>query len=83
MRNFLHSQYVNIRTDTQKVAIVRKMPENIDDIPFIAEVIQGGRITIPDNVRDLFDIKEGFFVLCRLKVISRRDKKRKPKERAR
>jgi bifunctional DNA-binding transcriptional regulator/antitoxin component of YhaV-PrlF toxin-antitoxin module len=46
-----------------------------EEIPFIAEVIQGGRITIPDEVREIFDIKEGYFVLCRLRVISRRQKK--------
>ncbi|MDA4124721.1 MAG: hypothetical protein OK438_04625 [Thaumarchaeota archaeon] len=51
------------------------MAESIQEIPFIAEVIQGGRITIPDEVREIFGIKEGFFVLCNLKVISRRDKK--------
>ncbi len=51
------------------------MSETVEEIPFIAEVIQGGRITIPDEVRDLFDIKEGNFVLCKVKVIARREKK--------
>ncbi|HMD78875.1 MAG TPA: hypothetical protein VKF39_02710 [Nitrososphaerales archaeon] len=51
------------------------MSENLEEIPFIAEVIQGGRITIPDEVRDLFQIKEGHFVLCKVRVISRREKK--------
>ncbi len=51
------------------------MSEIAEEIPFIAEVIQGGRITIPDEVRELFDIKEGYFVLCKIKVISRREKK--------
>jgi bifunctional DNA-binding transcriptional regulator/antitoxin component of YhaV-PrlF toxin-antitoxin module len=51
------------------------LSEIAEEIPFIAEVIQGGRITIPDEVRELFDIKEGYFVLCKIKVISRREKK--------
>jgi bifunctional DNA-binding transcriptional regulator/antitoxin component of YhaV-PrlF toxin-antitoxin module len=46
-----------------------------EEIPFIAEVIQGGRITIPDEVREIFDIKEGYFVLCHLRVVARRQKK--------
>ena len=51
------------------------MSEVTEEIPFIAEVIQGGRITIPDEVRNLFEIKEGHFVLCKVRVISRREKK--------
>ena len=51
------------------------MSEPVEEIPFIAEVIQGGRITIPDEVRDIFEIREGFYVLCKLKVLSRREKK--------
>ena len=51
------------------------MSETVEEIPFIAEVIQGGRITIPDEVRDLFEIREGYFVLCKIRVISRREKK--------
>lgn len=51
------------------------MSEPVEEIPFIAEVIQGGRITIPDEVRDLFEIKEGYFILCKIRVISRREKK--------
>ncbi|PSN83497.1 hypothetical protein B9Q13_05985 [Candidatus Marsarchaeota G2 archaeon ECH_B_SAG-G16] len=55
------------------------MSELPEEIPFIAEVIQGGRITIPDEVREIFDIKEGYFVLCKLRVIARRQKKPKSK----
>jgi bifunctional DNA-binding transcriptional regulator/antitoxin component of YhaV-PrlF toxin-antitoxin module len=51
------------------------LSEPVEEIPFIAEVIQGGRITIPDEVRDIFEIREGFYVLCKLKVLSRREKK--------
>lgn len=58
------------------------MAESVEEIPFIAEVIQGGRITIPDEVRDLFEIKEGYFVLCKIRVISRREKKPRNKRNA-
>ncbi len=51
------------------------MSEAAEEIPFIAEVIQGGRITIPDEVRELFEIKEGYFVLCKIRVVSRREKR--------
>jgi bifunctional DNA-binding transcriptional regulator/antitoxin component of YhaV-PrlF toxin-antitoxin module len=53
------------------------LSEPVEEIPFIAEVIQGGRITIPDEVREIFDIKEGFFVLCKIRVLSRREKKKR------
>jgi bifunctional DNA-binding transcriptional regulator/antitoxin component of YhaV-PrlF toxin-antitoxin module len=43
-----------------------------DEIPFIAEVIKGGRLTIPEEIRKLMRIEEGNYVLIRLKVVSRR-----------
>jgi len=58
------------------------LSEPVEEIPFIAEVIQGGRITIPDEVRDIFEIREGFYVLCKLKVLSRREKKPRNRRRA-
>jgi len=58
------------------------LSEPVEEIPFIAEVIQGGRITIPDEVRDIFAIKEGFYVLCKLKVLSRREKKPRNRRRS-
>jgi len=48
-------------------------------MPFIAEVIKGGRLTIPEEIRKLLRIEEGNYVLIRLKVVSRKrlGKKRK------
>jgi bifunctional DNA-binding transcriptional regulator/antitoxin component of YhaV-PrlF toxin-antitoxin module len=43
-----------------------------DEIPFIAEVIKGGRLTIPEEIRKLMHIEEGNYVLIRLKVVSRK-----------
>ncbi len=51
------------------------MPKSIlaldEEIPFIAEVIKGGRLTIPEEVRKLMEIEEGNYVLIKLKVVSR------------
>jgi bifunctional DNA-binding transcriptional regulator/antitoxin component of YhaV-PrlF toxin-antitoxin module len=43
-----------------------------EEIPFIAEVIKGGRLTIPEEIRKLMRIEEGNYVLIRLKVVSRK-----------
>jgi bifunctional DNA-binding transcriptional regulator/antitoxin component of YhaV-PrlF toxin-antitoxin module len=43
-----------------------------EEMPFIAEVIKGGRLTIPEEVRKLLRIEEGNYVLIRLKVVSRK-----------
>ncbi len=43
-----------------------------EEIPFIAEVIKGGRLTIPEEIRKLMRIEEGHYVLIRLKVVSRK-----------
>jgi AbrB family looped-hinge helix DNA binding protein len=50
-----------------------------EEMPFIAEVIKGGRLTIPEEIRKLLHIEEGNYVLIRLKVVSRKrlGKKRK------
>ncbi len=41
-------------------------------MPFIAEVIKGGRLTIPEEIRKLMRINEGNYVLIKLKVVSRK-----------
>ena len=43
------------------------------DIPFFAEVTAGGRITIPEEIRKIFDIKDGDAVFCRLKIMKKKD----------
>ena len=49
------------------------MPEvSEEDIPFYAEVTAGGRITIPEEIRKIFDIKDGDAVFCRLRIIPSR-----------
>jgi len=49
------------------------------DIPFFAEVTAGGRITIPEEIRKIFEIKDGDAVFCRLQII-RKKKNDVPKE---
>jgi bifunctional DNA-binding transcriptional regulator/antitoxin component of YhaV-PrlF toxin-antitoxin module len=43
-----------------------------EEMPFIAEVIKGGRLTIPEEIRKLMRIEEGNYVLIKLKVVSRK-----------
>jgi len=47
------------------------LPQEIgdEDIPFFAEVTAGGRITIPEEIRKIFEIKDGDAVFCRLKIM--------------
>src|SRR6184192_1127135 len=42
-----------------------------EDIPFFAEVIAGGRITIPEEIRKIFGVKDGDHVMCRVRLVKR------------
>jgi len=53
-----------------------------EEIPFIAEVIKGGRLTIPEEIRTLMNIEEGNYVLMKLKVISRKRLGKRPRNHA-
>jgi bifunctional DNA-binding transcriptional regulator/antitoxin component of YhaV-PrlF toxin-antitoxin module len=46
--------------------------ESMDEMPFVAEVIKGGRITIPEEIRKLMRVDEGNYVLIKLKILSRK-----------
>jgi len=52
-----------------------KMPTEATDgdIPFFAEVKAGGRITIPEEIRKIFEIKDGDAVFCRIKIMKKKD----------
>jgi bifunctional DNA-binding transcriptional regulator/antitoxin component of YhaV-PrlF toxin-antitoxin module len=43
-----------------------------DEIPFFVEVTAGGRITIPEEIRKIFQIKDGDAVFCRLRIMPKR-----------
>lgn len=43
-----------------------------EDIPFFAEVTAGGRVTIPEEIRKIFEIKDGDAVFCRLKIMPKK-----------
>jgi hypothetical protein len=49
------------------------LPIQVDeeDIPFFAEVIAGGRITIPEEIRKVFGVKDGDHVMCRVRLVKR------------
>jgi AbrB family looped-hinge helix DNA binding protein len=51
-----------------------------EDIPFFAEVTAGGRITIPEEIRKIFEIKDGDAVFCRLKIMPKKKINSTPKE---
>ena len=44
-----------------------------DDIPFFAELTAGGRITIPEEIRKIFEIKDGDAVFCRIKIMKKKE----------
>ncbi len=44
-----------------------------DEIPFFAEVTACGRITIPEEIRKIFEIKDGDAVFCRIKIMRKKD----------
>lgn len=44
-----------------------------EDIPFFAEVIAGGRITIPEEIRKIFGVKDGDHVMCRVRLVKKAD----------
>jgi len=48
-----------------------RMPVELheEEIPFFAEVIAGGRITIPEEIRKIFEVRDGDHVFCRIKVV--------------
>jgi len=45
----------------------------VEDIPFFAEVTAGGRITIPEEIRKIFDVKDGDAVFCRIKIMRKKE----------
>ncbi len=51
-----------------------------EDIPFFAEVTAGGRVTIPEEIRKIFEIKDGDAVFCRLKLMPKKKTNSTPKE---
>ena len=59
-------------------SLTTEIAEN--DIPFFAEVTAGGRITIPEEIRKIFEIKDGDAVFCRLKLIPKRKNNSPAKE---
>jgi hypothetical protein len=54
------------------------LPIQVDeeDIPFFAEVIAGGRITIPEEIRKIFGVKDGDHVMCRVRLVKRAEEVR-------
>lgn len=60
---------------------VRKMPVEVneEDIPFFAEITAGGRITVPEEIRKIFEIRDGDAVLCKIRIIKKKTANSQPK----
>ena len=56
---------------TASAAIALPIQVDEEDIPFFAEVIAGGRITIPEEIRKIFGVKDGDHVMCRVRLVKR------------
>ncbi|GBC69826.1 hypothetical protein HRbin01_01530 [archaeon HR01] len=50
-----------------------------EDIPFFAEVTAGGRITIPEEIRKIFEIRDGDAVFCRVRLVKRKMTQQEPR----
>jgi len=58
--------------DRNKITVDIRMGALEEDIPFFAEVTAGGRITIPEEIRKIFEIKDGDGLMCRIRVVKRK-----------
>jgi hypothetical protein len=65
-QNIISLAYI---TDCAAIALPIQVDE--EDIPFFAEVIAGGRITIPEEIRKIFGVKDGDHVMCRVRLVKR------------
>ena len=59
------------RTPPGFAAVALPIQVDEEDIPFFAEVIAGGRITIPEEIRKIFGVKDGDHVMCRVRLVKR------------
>ena len=77
---FLYNSRQYARRESASMSSEEAVTEG--EIPFIAEVIKGGRLTIPEEIRTLMRIEEGNYVLIRLKVVSRKRLGKKARSRS-
>jgi hypothetical protein len=67
---FFSKRYI-IANSNAAVAVALPIQVDEEDIPFFAEVIAGGRITIPEEIRKIFGVKDGDHVMCRVRLVKR------------
>jgi hypothetical protein len=58
--------------ERNRITVDIRMGSSEEDIPFFAEVTAGGRITIPEEIRKIFEIKDGDGLMCRIRVVRRK-----------
>ncbi|MEM0384795.1 MAG: hypothetical protein QXJ73_01210 [Candidatus Caldarchaeum sp.] len=56
----------------EPVKAVKMVEISEEDIPFFAEVTAGGRITIPEEIRKIFEIKDGDSLLCKIRIVKKK-----------
>ena len=62
---------ISLAHDAGCAAVALPIQVDEEDIPFFAEVIAGGRITIPEEIRKIFGVKDGDHVMCRVRLVKR------------
>ena len=66
--------YRPVRVQPVRTPLPIQMDE--EDIPFFAEVIAGGRITIPEEIRKIFGVNDGDHVMCRVRLVKKAEEVR-------
>jgi hypothetical protein len=77
-RRGLASQNIISLSSSCHRSVKTALPVQVDeeDIPFFAEVIAGGRITIPEEIRKVFGVKDGDHVMCRVRLVRKAEEVR-------
>jgi len=72
----ISKHYISSPSRHRSVKTIMPIQVDEEDIPFFAEVIAGGRITIPEEIRKVFGVKDGDHVMCRVRLVRKAEEVR-------